>query len=71
MNLLDSRFRGNDENGTKRTFYESINKDDLVKSLLGRLPGESRGPERLEITGFRLEFIPMKIGAGMTEKPVF
>ncbi len=28
--------------------------DDLVKSLLGRLPGESRGPERLEITGFRL-----------------
>jgi hypothetical protein len=28
--------------------------DELVKSLLGRLPGESRGPERLEITGFRL-----------------
>jgi hypothetical protein len=28
--------------------------DDLVKSLFGRLPGESRGPERLEITGFRL-----------------
>jgi hypothetical protein len=30
------------------------NLDGLVKSLLGRLPGESRGPERLEITGFRL-----------------
>jgi len=28
--------------------------DGLVKSLFGRLPGESRGPERLEITGFRL-----------------
>ena len=27
--------------------------DRLVKSLLGRHPGESRGPERLEITGFR------------------
>ena len=36
------------------TFYEFIKIDDLVKSLLGRLPGESRGPERLEITGFRL-----------------
>jgi len=30
------------------------NADDLVKSLLGRHPGESRGPEHLEITGFRL-----------------
>jgi len=28
--------------------------DDLVKSLLGRHPGESRGPEHLEMTGFRL-----------------
>jgi hypothetical protein len=28
--------------------------DDLVKSLLKRHPGESRGPEHLEITGFRL-----------------
>jgi hypothetical protein len=28
--------------------------DDLVKSLLKRHPGESRGPELLEITGFRL-----------------
>jgi hypothetical protein len=36
------------------TFYEFIKIDDLVKSLLGRLPGESRGPERLEISGFRL-----------------
>jgi hypothetical protein len=30
------------------------NIDELVKSLLKRHPGESRGPERLEITGFRL-----------------
>jgi hypothetical protein len=28
--------------------------DGLVKSLLKRHPGESRGPEHLEITGFRL-----------------
>ena len=28
--------------------------DEFVKSLLGRHPGESRGPEHLEITGFRL-----------------
>jgi len=28
--------------------------DDFVKSLLGRHPGERRGPEHLEITGFRL-----------------
>jgi hypothetical protein len=28
--------------------------DDLVKNLLDRHPGESRGPEHLEITGFRL-----------------
>jgi hypothetical protein len=28
--------------------------DDLVKSPLKRRPGESRGPEHLEITGFRL-----------------
>ena len=36
------------------TFYDFINSDGFVKSLFGRLPGESRGPERLEITGFRL-----------------
>jgi hypothetical protein len=28
--------------------------DEFVKSLLERHPGESRGPEHLEITGFRL-----------------
>jgi hypothetical protein len=28
--------------------------DGLVKSLLKRHPGESRGPEHPEITGFRL-----------------
>ena len=32
LNSLDSRFRGNDEKGTKRTFYEAITFDDLVKS---------------------------------------
>jgi hypothetical protein len=30
------------------------NIDELVKSLFKRHPGESRGPEHLEITGFRL-----------------
>jgi len=24
LNSLDSRFRGNDENGTKKTFYEAV-----------------------------------------------
>jgi hypothetical protein len=36
------------------TFYEIIKIDGVVKSLLERHPGESRGPEHLEITGFRL-----------------
>ncbi|OGQ00506.1 MAG: hypothetical protein A2Z51_06570 [Deltaproteobacteria bacterium RBG_19FT_COMBO_52_11] len=31
-----------------------LNFDGLVKSILDRHPGESRGPEHLEITGFRL-----------------
>ncbi len=30
------------------------------------MPDLIRHPEALERTGFRLEFIPMKIGAGMT-----
>jgi hypothetical protein len=30
------------------------------------MPGLIRHPETLESTGFGLEFIPMKIGAGMT-----
>jgi hypothetical protein len=30
------------------------------------MPDLIRHPEALEKTGFRLEFIPMKIGAGMT-----
>jgi len=30
------------------------------------MPDLIRHPEGLEKTGFRLEFIPMKIGAGMT-----
>jgi hypothetical protein len=36
------------------TFYEIIKIDDFVKSQIDRHPGENRGPERLEITGFRL-----------------
>jgi hypothetical protein len=28
--------------------------DEFVKSLFGRHPGESRGPEHPELTGFRL-----------------
>jgi len=27
--------------------------------------------EHIEKTGFRLEFIPMKIGAGMTKEPKY
>jgi hypothetical protein len=39
----------------KKLIHFSIsNFDELVKSLLERHPGESRGPEHLEITGFRL-----------------
>jgi hypothetical protein len=34
--------------------YAFIIFDDLVRSHLERHPGESRGPEHLEITGFRL-----------------
>ena len=30
-----------------------FNNNGLVKSLLDRHPGESRGPEHLELTGFR------------------
>jgi len=39
---------------TKRTFYEIIKFDDLAKSPKKRHPGKSRGPELIEITGFRL-----------------
>jgi hypothetical protein len=38
-------------NGGKRKCFSNI--DDLAKSLLERHPGESRGPEHLEMTGFR------------------
>jgi hypothetical protein len=34
--------------------FLGLKNDEFVKTLLGRLPGESRGPERLEITGFPL-----------------
>jgi hypothetical protein len=34
--------------------YFPLNFDDLVKSPNKRHPGESRGPELIEITGFRL-----------------
>jgi hypothetical protein len=34
--------------------FDSYRLDDLLKSLLDRHPGESRGPELLEITRFRL-----------------
>jgi len=36
------------------SFYEVIKFDELVISQLGRHPGESQGPERLEMTGFRV-----------------
>jgi hypothetical protein len=35
-------------------FWFFLSLDELVKSLLERHPGESRGPEHLEIAGFRL-----------------
>jgi hypothetical protein len=34
--------------------FKILNVDGLVKSLSARHPGESRGPEHLEITGFRI-----------------
>jgi hypothetical protein len=45
------------EEGESLQFLEHpkhLTLDDLVKSLSERHPGESRGPEHLEITGFRL-----------------
>jgi len=54
LKILDSGFRRNDGKGYFQTFYEIINNDEFVKSRLGRHPGESRGPELLELTGFRL-----------------
>jgi hypothetical protein len=33
--------------------YMNMLIDELVKSLLSRHPGESRGPELVEFTGFR------------------
>jgi hypothetical protein len=47
-NIPDSLLRGNVD------FYVLIKFDGFVKSLLERHPGESRGPEHPEITGFRL-----------------
>jgi hypothetical protein len=40
--------------GFKRPFYCRSKFDGLVKSLLDCHPGERRGPEHFEITGFRL-----------------
>jgi hypothetical protein len=33
---MDSRFRGNDENGSKRTFYESINDLNFLSLFQGK-----------------------------------
>jgi hypothetical protein len=57
LKRLDSRFHGNDGKAHFQTFYEAIKFDDLVKSLLNRHPGESRGPEHLEITGLYRKFL--------------
>jgi hypothetical protein len=32
LNLLDSRFHGNDRKGRSPTFYEAVNVDEFVKS---------------------------------------
>jgi hypothetical protein len=56
---MNKKSKGTQINTDERRFYirkrpKDIKIDDLVKSLLERHPGESRGPEHLEITGFRL-----------------
>ena len=38
----------------KKHLLKGLIFNEIVKSLLDRHPGESRGPEHLEITGFRL-----------------
>jgi hypothetical protein len=45
--------------------FKYLEYDELVKN---RLTGETRSPEPIDITGFRLEFIPVKIGTGMTKR---
>ena len=48
LGFLDSRFRGNDENGCFLTFYEFANIDGLVKSLQGRHSRERGSPVPLK-----------------------
>jgi len=43
----------------------------IFKGVIPEKAVRLRRTELLEFTGFRLEFIPMKIGAGMTEKGAF
>ena len=51
LSASGGRFLPEWRKGAKGTFYEIVKSDDLVKSLLGRHPGESRGPEIYE-SGF-------------------
>ena len=37
LKILDSRLRGNDVKGRFKTFYETINIDNLVKSQSSRI----------------------------------
>jgi hypothetical protein len=54
-----SQTNSNDRNSK----YETVKFDGIVKNPLGRHPGESRGPEQLEIldSGFRRNDAPYGI----------
>jgi len=52
--------------------YWRLKIDGLVKSLEIVMPDLIRHPERIESTGFRLQFIPAQgAGAGMTKNGFF
>jgi hypothetical protein len=54
LNTLDSGFRRNDGKTGFMTSYGTVKIDDPAKNPPIRHPGESRGPELLDVTGFRL-----------------
>ena len=64
MNLLDSRFRGNDKNGEVATFYETINhymilhKSVRVRQLVGAkiFPGTCRKSCRKPVVKINASF---------------
>ena len=56
LTILSLSKEGGEEGFSLRCLYNygPTNIDGLVKSLVSSHPGESRGPEHVEITGFRL-----------------